>query len=76
MKKYFSSAAILIAVSCTLLCLCSCAKKSQDSRSVDPDTLRLMQKTHAELTACIERCRSAATESKDKEMLLALANSQ
>ncbi|MBO7088712.1 MAG: hypothetical protein J6W70_02300 [Lentisphaeria bacterium] len=35
-----------------------------------------MQKTQAELTACVERCRSAAEESKDREILLALANSQ
>lgn len=77
MKKYASIAAILIAVCCTVLCLCSCGKLSkQKKRFVDPETLCLMQKTQAELTACVERCRSMARESKDKEILLALANSQ
>ena len=76
MKKHTSSAALLIAVCCAVLCLCSCEKKNQTKRSVDPDTLRLMQKTQAELTVCIDRCRSAAEESKDREILLALANSQ
>ena len=76
MKKSISSAAILIAIFCTVICICSCGKNSQDKPSVDPDTVRLMQKTQAELTACVERCRSAAAESKDGEILLALANSQ
>jgi rubrerythrin len=77
MKKYASIAAILIAVCCTVFCLCSCGKlNKQKKRFVDPETLCLMQKTQAELTACVERCRSMAKESKDKEILLALANSQ
>ena len=76
MKKHLSSAAILIAVCCAILCLCACGKKVQSKRAVDPDMLRLMQKTQAELTACVERCRSAAAESQDKEFYLALANSQ
>ena len=76
MKKYASFTAFLIAVCCMVLCLCACGKPQKTKRSIDPETLRLMQKTQAELTACIERCRSAATESKDREILLALANSQ
>lgn len=68
--------AFLLAVCCTVLCLCACGRRQQNKRSVDPDTLRLMQKTQAELTACVERCRSMAKESKDGEILLALANSQ
>ena len=76
MKTHISSAAILIGICCALLCLCSCGKRIQNKRSVDPDTLRLMQKTQAELTACVDRCKSAAKESKDREILLALANSQ
>ena len=35
-----------------------------------------MQKTQSELTTCVERCRSAAKDSKDADILLALANSQ
>ena len=76
MKKHFSFAAILLGVCCAVLCFCSCAKKNQDKRTVSPETLRLMQKTQSELTACVNRCRSAAKESKDAEILLALANSQ
>ena len=76
MRKYLSFAALFIGICCTVLCLCSCGKKAKSKRSVDPDTLRLMQKTQAELIACVDRCRSAAKESKDKEILLALANSQ
>lgn len=76
MRKYLSFAALLTGICCTVLCLCSCGKRVQNKRSVDPDTLRLMQKTQAELAACVERCRSAAAESKDREILLALANSQ
>ena len=76
MKKHISSALILIAVCCAVLCLCACGKKAQDKRFVDPDTLRLMQKTQAELMACVERCRSAAVDSKDRDIYLALANSQ
>ena len=76
MRKFLSFAALLICICCAVLCLCSCGKRNQNKRSVDPDTLRLMQKTQAELTACVERCRSAAAESKDKTLLLALANSQ
>ena len=76
MKKHLSSAAILLVVCCAALCLCSCGKKQQNKRTVDPETLRLMQKTQSELTACVERCRSAAKDSQDSEILLALANSQ
>lgn len=75
MKRIISLATVLLIVCCTVLCLCSCGKK-QDNRTVSQETLRLMQKTQAELAACVERCRSAAEESKDKEILLALANSQ
>ena len=76
MKKHISLAALLLAVCCAVLCLCSCRKPVQQKKSVSPETLRLMQKTQAELAACVERCRSAAEESKDREILLALANSQ
>lgn len=76
MKKHISFAALLLAVCCTVLCLCSCRKEPQVRRTVSPETVRLMQKTQSELTACVERCRSAARESKDREILLALANSQ
>ena len=76
MKKAASITAVLIAVCCMVLCICSCGKKAKTKRYVDHDTLCLMQKTQAELTACVERCRSLAEESKDREILLALANSQ
>ena len=76
MRKHLSFTALAIGICCAVLCLCSCGKRAQNKRSVDPDTLRLMQKTQAELTACVERCRSAAAESKDRETLFALANSQ
>ena len=76
MKKYPFFAVLLLTVCCTAFCICSCGKKSGDKRSISPDTLHLMQKTQTELTACVERCRSAAKESKDREILLALANSQ
>ena len=76
MKFHFFPATILIIVCCAVLCLCSCGKKQQVRRTIDPDTLRLMQRTQMELTACVERCRSAAKNSKDKEFYLALANSQ
>ena len=75
MKRIISFATVLILVCCAVLCLCSCGKK-QTRRTVSQDTLRLMQKTQAELAACVERCRSAAQESQNKEILLALANSQ
>lgn len=75
MKRIISLASVLILVCCAVFCLCSCGKK-QPKRTVDQETFRLMQKTQAELEACVERCRSAAQESKDKEILLALANSQ
>ena len=75
MKRIISFASVLILVCCAVLCLCSCGKK-QDKRTVSQDTLRLMQKTQAELAACVERCRSAAQESQNKEILLSLANSQ
>ena len=76
MKKHISSAVILLGICCAVLCLCSCGKRTPSKRYVDSETLRLMQKTQAELTACVERCRSAAEESNDREILLALANSQ
>jgi len=76
MKKHISFAALLLAVCCAVLCLCSCRKPAQQSKSVSPETLRLMQKTQAELEACVERCRSVAGDSEDREILLALANSQ
>ena len=75
MKKHTSLVTTLFIVCCAVLCLCSCGKK-ENKRTVSQDTLRLMQKTQAELAACVERCRSAAEESKDREILLALANSQ
>ncbi len=75
MKRIISLATVLILVCCAVLCLCSCGKR-QPKRTVSQDTVRLMQKTQAELEACVERCRSAAQESKDREILLALANSQ
>ena len=75
MKKIISFATVLILIFCAVLCLCSCGKK-QDKRTVSQDTVRLMQKTQAELAACVERCKSAAQESQNKEILLALANSQ
>ena len=76
MKKHSSIAVILLALCCAVLCLCSCRKTDQPKKSVSPETVRLMQKTQAELAACVERCRLAAEESKDREILLALANSQ
>ena len=76
MKPFSSLATILIIVCCAVLCLCSCGKREQVKRTVDQETLRLMQKTQAELTTCVERCRSAAKESQNAEILLALANSQ
>ena len=75
MKRILSFTIVLVLVCCAVLCLCSCGKK-QSQRTVSQDTLRLMQKTQAELAACVERCRSAAQESQNKEILLALANSQ
>ena len=76
MKHLLSFAAILLALCCSILFFCSCGKSSQNKKSIDSETLRLMQKTQAELVTCVERCRSAAKESKNKEILLALANSQ
>ncbi len=76
MKKHISVAALLIAVCCAVFCLCACRKQAQVKKTVSPETLRLMQKTQAELDACVERCRSAAENSKDREAYLALANSQ
>ncbi len=75
MKKRYIISVLLICL-CAVFCLCSCGKRKKNRFSVDPEMLRLMQKTQAELTACVERCRSAAKESKDSEILLALANSQ
>ena len=75
MKKHSSIALVLFALCCAVLCLCSCRKPEQQ-KTVSPETVRLMQKTQAELDACVERCRLAAEESKDREILLALANSQ
>ena len=76
MKKHSFIAVVLLALCCTVFCLCSCRKQDQPKKSVSPETVRLMQKTQAELAACVERCRLAAEESKDREILLALANSQ
>lgn len=76
MKKYLSFAAILFGICCSVLFLCSCGKKAKNRKTVEPETLRLMQKTQSELTACVERCRSAAQNSENKDILLALANSQ
>lgn len=76
MKSLSSLATILIVVCCAVFCFCSCGKRQQNKRTVDQETLRLMQKTQAELVACVERCRSAAKDSQNKEILLALANSQ
>ena len=76
MKQFTSFAALLTGIFCLVFGLCSCGKVQQNKKSVDQDTLRLMQKTQAELTACVERCRSTAEESKDRDILLALANSQ
>ena len=76
MKKHNSIAVVLLAFCCAVLCLCSCRKTVQQKKTVSPETVRLMQKTQAELVACVERCRMAAEESKDREILLALANSQ
>ena len=76
MKLQKAFAVLLIGVCCAVFCLCSCGKRIQPKKSIDPETLRLMQKTQSELSACVERCRSAAAESKDREILLALANSQ
>ena len=76
MKQFTSFAALLTGICCIVLSLCSCGRIHQDKKTVDQDTLRLMQKTQAELTACVERCRSAAEESKDRDILLSLANSQ
>jgi len=75
MKRIISFATVLIFICCAVLCICSC-RKEQDKRTVSQDTVRLMQKTQAELAACVERCKSAAQESQNKEILLALANSQ
>ena len=76
MKKYLSFAAALFGICCSALFLCSCGKRVQNIKSVDQETLRLMQKTQSELTACVERCRSAAQNSENSEIYLALANSQ
>ena len=77
MKQYLSFAAILLGICCSVLFLCSCGKRVQNKKSVDPETLRLMQKTQTELSTCVERCRTAAKNSEEnREILLALANSQ
>lgn len=76
MKKYISLAALLIGVCCAVFCLCACKRQAQVKKAVSPETLRLMQKTQAELDACVERCRSAAKNTKNREIYLALANSQ
>jgi len=76
MKKYMSFTAILLGVCCSLLFLCSCGRKARHQKTIDQETLRLMQKTQSELTACVERCRSAAKNSENGEFYLALANSQ
>lgn len=75
--KSLQSSALLLGLCCALLCLCSCNRASVNQRkTVSPETLRLMQKTQSELVACTERCRAMAEESKDRNILLALANSQ
>ena len=76
MKKHSSIAVILLALCCAVFCLCSCRRPVQQKKTVSQETVRLMQKTQAELDACVERCRSAAEESKDREIYLALATSQ
>ena len=76
MKSYFFPAKLLIVICCVAFCLCSCRKSQRNRNSVDVDTLRLMQKTQMELSTCVERCRSAAKDSKNKDFYLALANSQ
>ena len=77
MKKYLSFAAILLGICCSVFFLCSCGKRAQVKKSVDQETLRIMQKTQSELAACVERCRSAASQdAENSEIYLALANSQ
>jgi len=76
MKRHVSFAALLFGLCCAVLCLCSCTKQSRARRTVSSETLRQMQKTQSELATCVERCKSAAEDSKDREILLALANSQ
>ena len=76
MKFHVSFAALVAGLCCVLFCLCSCHKNTQPVKTVSKETFHLMQKTQAELVTCIERCRSQAEESKDKDTLLALANSQ
>ena len=76
MKFHTAFAAFATGLCCILLCLCSCNKATQPKKTVSQETFHLMQKTQAELVTCIERCRSQAAESKDKEILLALATSQ
>ena len=76
MKSHASIAAFLTGICCMVLCLCACGRVKQHRKAVDEDTLRLMQKTQAELAVCVDRCRSMAEESNNKEIFLALANSQ
>lgn len=76
MRIYTFLAVLLLGICCAVFFVFFSGKRTQTKRSVDPDTLRLMQKTQAELTVCVERCKSAAAESKDREILFALANSQ
>lgn len=76
MKPLASIAALLTGICCMVLCLCACGKVHKNKKSVDQDTLRLMQKTQAELVACVDRCKSMAEESNDRGVFLALANSQ
>lgn len=76
MKLHVSFAALLLGICCAVFCLCSCGKRIRNKKDIDPETLRLMQKTQSELATCVERCKSAAGESKDRDILLALANSQ
>ena len=77
MKSHKFLAAFLPAVCCALLCLCSCGRMSQRTKkTVSPEILNLLQKTQSELATCAELCRSEAKESKDRNILLALANSQ
>lgn len=77
MKSHKFLAAFLPAVCCALLCLCSCGRMSQRTKkTVSPEILNLLQETQSELATCAELCRSEAKESKDRNILLALANSQ
>ena len=77
MRSYRFAAALLFSLCCALFCLCSCNRAIRTKMTINPEILRLIQVTEAELSECAERCRSKAEEYPDKkEYLLALANSQ